>query len=503
MIKSNKHNVGEGAAYIYIHFASSMIAGYVFWIILSQITTTETIGTFSAIISLTDILTSIAIIGIPDAIQRFLGKTFSEHKFGDSQVFIKTSLLFLSLGIFASGLLLVSVDWFYKSARLDPTLIPLVLFALGPSAIYILLNAIVIASLKTKVLPIVVVVSSIAKITLSIILLLTGSGVLGLTLGYIVFGNSFASILLGIVVVRFLRSMDTKKSEKKISFVYASKNVLIAGASSWIPTLVATIGYQLGTIVLFGAQGSFEAGIYFITLTIVNGIALGMSSLFVIALPVLSSMHEGRKRFTWETIRLSSLVSLPLSTSLIFYSRDVLQLLGQNYVEGTWSLQILLMSIFPTVIMYGVDTLVYSYGNYRQSLAINLSMNVPRIILYFIFVPLYGVTGAAISYTLGSLIALIFSSVVARKIGLVLIWKDLVLVLIIPILVGFTIYILQVYYIIGIIATIIISYLALLKLGVLTRSDINDFLLILPHGFSYSMIRILKRIEKILKDPFH
>ena len=502
MVKSSEHIVREGAAYIYIHFAASMIAGYVFWIILSQITTTETIGSFSAIIALSDILTSIAIIGMPDAVQRFLGKTFSEHKFRDSGVYIRASLLFLSLGILASSLLLISADWFYKSAKIDPSLIPVIILALSSSAIYIVLNSIIIATLKTRILPIIVVISSAAKIALSIILVLAGGGVLGLTLGYIVFGNSLSSIVLGVVIIRFLRSMPKKALETKINFVFASKSLLIAGAASWTPTLIATIGYQLGTIVLYGFQGSSEAGIYFITLTIVNGIALGMSSLLVIALPVLSSMHDGRKRFTWQMIRLSSLISIPFSTSLIFYSEDILKLLGQDYVEGTWSLQILLMSTFPLVIVNGVDTLVYAYGNYRKSLAINLSLNIPRIILYFVLVPFYGVTGAAVSYTLGTLIAFAFSVAIARKIRMVLFWKDLASVLIIPISIAFSLYILHVNYIIGIFATTITSYLVLLKIGVLTRSDISDFLQILPHSISNPMIRLLKRIEERLKDPF-
>ena len=82
--------------------------------------------------------------------------------------------------------------------------------------------------------------------------------------------------------------------------------------------------------------------------------------------------------------------------------------------------------------MSGIDTLVYSYGNYRQSLTIGLAMNVPRTILYFILVPVYGSSGAAMSYTAGSMIGFVVSIIIAKKIKMLVDWKSLVFIIAMP-----------------------------------------------------------------------
>ena len=172
------------------------------------------------------------------------------------------------------------------------------------------------------------------------------------------------------------------------------KAVFDASIVFWIPYLITIVGSQLGPVVVFGYEGSTGAGVYFIALTIVVGVTNIMYSLFAIAIPALSAMEDGRKRFSWQTIRLSGIIVLPFSCALIFYSEEILRLLGHDYAEGALSLEILLMSMLPTTVIYGIQSLVYAYGHYRQVLAIGLALSIPRTILYFVLVPEYGGIGA-------------------------------------------------------------------------------------------------------------
>jgi len=71
-----RKEVGKGAMFLYIQFISSLISGYIFLILLARITTTEIIGTFSLLVSLSVIFGNIAMIGLPDSIQKFVGKSF-------------------------------------------------------------------------------------------------------------------------------------------------------------------------------------------------------------------------------------------------------------------------------------------------------------------------------------------------------------------------------------------------------------------------------------------
>ncbi len=107
-----KNEVGRGAIYLYIQLISSMISGYIFLILLARITTTEIIGTFALVVSISEIFANIAIIGMPDVIQRFLGKSFLQNKVADAKVFVKISLIFLSVSIITSCTVILFLrDW--------------------------------------------------------------------------------------------------------------------------------------------------------------------------------------------------------------------------------------------------------------------------------------------------------------------------------------------------------------------------------------------------------
>jgi peptidoglycan biosynthesis protein MviN/MurJ (putative lipid II flippase) len=145
---------------------------------------------------------------------------------------------------------------------------------------------------------------------------------------------------------------------------------------------------------------------------------------------------------------------------------------------------------------------VYSYGNYRQVLAIGLATSIPRTLLYFILVPIFGGTGAAMSYTIGSVIGFIVSIVISKKVGMQIFWKELAYILVIPTTVGFLLSYFGINYIVGIFATLILSYILFLKLLIITRSDIHDSLRILPYSISNPIINIFNILEKKLNGSY-
>lgn len=495
----NKQILGRGAAYLYFQYFVLSISGYIFWIMLSQLTDSIVVGTLSTIVAVSEILTSFAVIGIPDSVQRFLGKSFSDQNATESKVFIIISFALICLGIFGSSIIILLDNSLFGIKESNSNLNLVIILVVASSSINNLLNSIIISSLKTRVLVTSVILSSISKIVLSIIIIfLYGNNIIGLASSYLVIGNIISSIFLGIVLINAFRSMPRikGKSESKISVMGASKEVLIGGLASWIPLMVTNIGYQLGTIILFGSKGPANAAFYFISLTIVNGILLFTTALFTIALPALSSIKDGRKRFASETIRWSALISIPLSSSIFFYSKEILQLFGQNYSEAELSLQILVLSIIPIVVTSGIDTLVYSYGNYRKSLAINFSMNIPRTLLYFIFIPLYGSTGGAMGFTIGSLLGFIVAAAIAYKIKMLILWKDLGLILIICMGIGFIFYNLHLNFVIAFPISIIISYLVLVFMRTITSSDLRDVIDLLPSGISLELSKIIRKFNK-------
>jgi O-antigen/teichoic acid export membrane protein len=495
VILLDKQVLTRGAAFIYIQVVVSAISAYVFWLIMTQLTTSVVIGTLSTLVSIVEILTSFAGIGIPGSIQRFLGKTFSERRLEESKIYVMTSLFFTSIGIIVSCLFIVVGGRFFELIKIDSTLQFILIFVIISKSIQLLLSSVVISTLKTRVLAVVNTISSTTKIAISIIMVLIGAGITGLAFGYLLFDSLLSSVLLGIVVMKYMKPVSKEKIVPTLSYIHASKDILTGGVTNWIPILVTNIGLQLGTIVLFGSKGANDAAVYFLAISIVNGILFSTTAIFAIALPALGSMQDGRKRLAWQTIRWSSLISIPLSSSLVFFSVDVMRLFGENYVKGEFPLQILLLSILPIILALGIANLSFSYGNYKQSLAIHLAMNIPRMVLYFALIPNYGIIGGAVSFVIGSILALIVTIIIISKIRINIVWKDLALISIIPLAIGYLLHTLQFNYIYAIPITVAASYVILFKLHIATSSDIQDLLSILPNSLSNQILIIWRKIK--------
>ena len=147
-----------------------MIIGYAFWIILSRMTTPEIVGISSALISFATIIISVAAIGVPLGVQRFLGKLFIEKRFEDAAVFVKSSFLIISLGLTASTIIIL-VSSYLIFDYFGFVLVVASLILIVVSTVSVVLRSIIIASLKTKRLLIASTISSVIKLLLFIIFL--------------------------------------------------------------------------------------------------------------------------------------------------------------------------------------------------------------------------------------------------------------------------------------------------------------------------------------------
>jgi len=466
-----------------------MFVGYILWLILSRLTSPDVIGISSTVISLVVIFSVIVDLGVSRGSTLFLGKSFSEGQTQDANVYVKASLIVVSSGILVCSLaILVFKEWIYPN--IPSELVHISILLVGLSAISSLLRSVLIASLQTQLLPIIMIVSSICKIALTFTLILLGTGALGITVGYLSAYLS-AAILLFFVLRTTLKPL---KQASTVNLYHACKNILLASVASWVPRVIAVIGTRLGTIIVFGIEGAGQAGFYFIAFSIYYAIAAVADSLSSILFPVLSGMKDQRKRFVWRMIKISLAVTLPISSAATLYSDEIMGLFGSDYVQASMSLKILLLSILPFTLNIAIGTLVYSYGNYRQVLAVGLGSSISRIICYFVLVPMYGNTGAAISFTLGSIIGFAVSAVVAKKIGMLIFWKELALIFIIPTIFSFVLEEFQVNYIVGVPVILVLSLIIYLALRVLSRSDLRDSLAILPNRIGRPLTNLINKL---------
>lgn len=489
----SKIEAGRGAAFLYIETITALFSGYFFWFVISKFTTPEVLGTSASVITLATIFTTIAGIGVPGGVQRFLGKSFIERKTADTRTYIKSALVIVSIGIIGcSVFLFTGRNWMEHFFKIDYILLVASILVMATTAIRTLLRSVIISSLNTKVLVVQSIVSTAAKFAVAIFLLSIGMGALGVTIGVASF-PILGSVLLAVAIATALK---TPNGKAEVRFTDSFRNTLAASMASWVPGLVASIGAQLGTLVVLGSQGASQAGFYYIAFSIVTGISTVMSVLSLIAFPILSAMRDGRKRVTWRITKASLIISLPISHILIFYSMDIMELFGRSYAAGSSALEILLLSTVPTAMITGISVLVYSYGNYKQVLGIGLASSIPRTVLYFVIVPMYGGTGAALTYTIGAFVGFFVCLIIAKKIKLRIFWKEIGIMSVVPAGIAYSFSYLNINFIIAIAISLVISYVIYLKLGILGQSDVRDALEILPEKISHPIINFVNTLWK-------
>lgn len=498
MNQLNGQAIGRGAGYIFIETVVGFISGYVLWLILTRITTPDIIGISSTVVSLASIFTTLATIGVPIGASRFLAKCFHEKDLESAATLAKVSLILVCIGISCSVIILMIIkDWFNSS--LDLGLIISAIMVIASSAIGILLHSIVIASLKTEKLPKIMVIASSFRTIMVIILVLAQAGAVGIVLGYS-FYQILTSILLALAILGLLRRRVRKSN---LIMKDTVKNILNASFPSWIPKLITVLGgANLGTVIVFGSNGSSEAASYFLANTILSAIIATVTPLYTIAYPAVSAMSDNRKKFTWRIIKISMIILCPLSLSVIFYSDDVISLFGRDYGGASHLLRILLVTALMGSVPTMVGQLVYAYGNYRQVLYLGLASSIPRTVLYFFLVPMYGGTGAAMSYLIGSVIGFILSAIVAKKIGMAIHWRDLGLIVFLPLLPAFLFTHFQVNFIVGIIGILGISLMAFLRFKILTKSDTDNIINVLPRNIAIPLSNAANRVGKVLNKDY-
>jgi O-antigen/teichoic acid export membrane protein len=448
------------------------------------------------VISLATILATIAMLGIPTGVQRFVGKAIAEKNTIEIAKYIWSSLLLLTLGIIASSVsVLIISQWLIAIFDIDLGLILIALALVASMALSTVFRAIVISTLKTQILPIVLVLSTVVKVLLAIVLALVGLGAVGVMMGFASY-SIISAIVLGAVCLRVVKHQMFER--RHMQWRFHLKEITSASVVVWVPTIIYTVGIHLGPIAVFGINGASGAGIFFMALAVTIAISAVMQVLFNIALPLLSGMTDGRKRLIWKTIKLSAVISVPLSFSLVFYSNDIMGLLGDEYREGSLPLSILLLSIIPILLTTGITTLALAYRSYQDVLAIGLAANVPRALLYLLLLPAYGNTGAALAYTLGSFVGLIISLIIAARRGMGLDLKFLGSTTLIPLFLGLTLSYVQINYLLGIVLTIIVSYVLILKLRIYTIAEITEVLEFLPVSVSIKISRMIRFAGKYL-----
>jgi len=366
---------------------------------------------------------------------------------------------------------------FFNLIGFDPILIPILVTIVIGNGVQNILRTVLISKLKSKSIVLPSIISSFSRFPIFFIMFFSYDNEL-LNVGY--------SYSIFFICFSFLLFLITIKILKKISGYYFKnfrndiKLALKGSLPRWIPGILDTVGQRLSIVTIFSISGAAESGLAFIAFAIFSFVQMIPGSINLVNHTVYSGSKdlEFQEKLFLRSLKTAFLISLPIIAVLYFYGGYLLSIFGSQYIVSNEILSVLLVAFPAAIIGEAIYVLIHSRGQYKNVLIMGLFGNIPRIILYFVLVPILGGIGGAIAFTIGFVTQAIFAAIFAKKMEIHLQYKQYLMISLIPFIIGLFLSFYD-FGLIGIPIIIIVSILIFLRIKILEGIDIENILGIL------------------------
>ena len=233
-------------------------------------------------------------------------------------------------------------------------------------------------------------------------LLVQHSGLRGAAMGILV-GYLASAVMAVILVFRFQFSIRVSIQEMG-QIVRFSLPVLVGVVGIW-----ALLNIDIMILARFvGAEDVGVYGMAYPTARLLFGFSTALSALLVPRISELTYTGKDAVRSIRSSFDVCAVVTLPMAVTLAAFSREILYVLFGN-VDGSWALKILSLAMFVYSLFFIGYSALQGLGRPVHSMGSALISAGCGIGLCFVFIPRFGMEGAA------------FSTAAACCIGLVLV----------------------------------------------------------------------------------
>lgn len=412
----------KGSSTTLILKVGGFLLSYIFYFVLARLYGAEVMGIFALAITLAGIFALIGNAGMDNAIVRFVAENMAHEKFTRVKAAYKKSLhIVLPLSIAASLVMYIASSFlanrlFHKPEMLEPFRI--IAFAI-PFMVFTGLNVGALRGLKKigqsfifqTVLP-----------PLFNIIALTGITYI-LLKGYLapiyanVLSASVGAFISGFLIIKSIRSLDTKiVSQEHLGY----KELLKVSLPMSITSAMVFIMGWTDVLMLGIFTTSEEVGIYRVALKIGMITSICLVAVNSIAAPKFAELY-----FKNETERLSNIIkkssklifwsSFPILLMLALFSEQVLSVFGNKFTQGHSALIILCIGQFVNASCGSIGVFLNMTGNQNIIRNAMFAGVVVNIILNYILIPIYGITGAAIATAIGTISWNLIASLLAYR----------------------------------------------------------------------------------------
>lgn len=370
--------VGQGLI-LFIDQILVSVTNWLYWIIISKLASSSEIGQATSVYSLVLLIATVSQIGLEYPLLK-------KSALPRSQI-LGTALaieLIITSASIAAIIFLANTDMYHASLG-QYVWVAIALLVLSPISFISRFALLGISNARTVLVFDIAATS--AKFLTAYILLSMGFGTFG-----ILFSFMIASLVAAITMVFFAgRRLSLKPARDKGHIIEVIKEGLSNAPSKLSRTMIITLSVIL--LASYGISDS-DIGTFYLALMIsIVGAGLASSMSFT----VIPASSESKADLSSGSLRIGLSLTAPLIAVLIVAPKDILAMLGMEYVAAHTILLVLSMAILPTAIVMNAISKFNNSGEQRKIIVIGLIQIAGFLISFVVLVPYIGSLGAAYS----------------------------------------------------------------------------------------------------------
>lgn len=398
--------VFRGGAIAFLYRLCSMILGYVILVVITREFGEDGLGLYNLALAVLSVLLMLSSLGFNASIKRFAAQYNNPENSSKLAILYRSVLkLILPLSLTLALILYITAPLIANQIYNDPSItIPLRIVAFTlPVFTFMMFNVEFINGLKL------VHISEFFRslnqqlITLLILLFFLGAGLLKYyPIIFYASAISFALIFTTIYLLRVLRRINSKSKVRLVASQLDFRSHLLISIPMIFSTFIQMLNGRIDTLMIGIFEDTGTIGIYSAAFKITMIINFVLTSLKTIATPKISELFWAKKIHELKSLiyKVSVLIfifSLPVCILLVMFAEPILVFIDADFDQGTVPLIILAFSQLINSFCGLVAVFLNMTGDqvyFTKLIAISTLVNV---ILNYVLIPEYGMTGAAIA----------------------------------------------------------------------------------------------------------
>jgi|SRR5579871_428552 O-antigen/teichoic acid export membrane protein len=404
-----RRQMGQISRHSAVFFAGTMFtaaAGYLFKVYLARVLGAEALGLYALGMTIIGFVGVFNGLGLPQAAVRFVAAYGATGRYAELRGFMLRAVGALLGANLVLGLLVVLAgpwiaDHFYHAPPLKAYL--------GLFALIMMLGAFttffgqVLQGYKDVARRTLITsfVGTPLMMLLTIVLVVWGMGLRGYLVAQIV---SAGSVLLLLLASAWARTPSEARSRSLAVPPWSREIVSFSSAVYGIDFMKFVLS-QSDKVLIGMFLTARDVGVYAVAAAIVAYVPIVLQSVNQIFSPMIAELHGSGQRillgrmFQVLTKWIVGL-TIPLASVVIVFARPLMSMFGVGFERG-WP--ILILGTVGQLVSCGVGSvgfLLLMSGNHQRLLRIQIAMSVFMLIMSLIFVPLWGIVGAALAAAL-------------------------------------------------------------------------------------------------------